>query len=181
MKQWKKLSQQYVLRSPWLSLRKDKYKTPTEEIINDFYIVERPDFIVIVPQTKDGKFILAKQYRHGIEKSILNFPMGFIDKNESPQETARKELSEETGFSGGKLEYVGKLFLSPPFIKSIGHIFGVHGVSHVSQNEETDGIEVERVELVDTNKIETLIDKGELSDFVSVASYFLVKRRGRCK
>ena len=68
MKKWKKISFQYLLKTPWLSLRKDKYETPGGEVIDDYYVVERDNFVVIVPKTNDGNYILIKQYRQGPEK-----------------------------------------------------------------------------------------------------------------
>ena len=181
MKRWKKISWKYILRTPWLSLRKDTYKTPIGGIINDFYIVERPDFIVIVPQSKDGKYILVKQYRHGLGRSVLNFPMGFVEKNETLQETAKRELAEETKYFSGNLEYIGRLYLSPPFIKCKGHIFLARDISIIEKDKKIDDTEIEKIIFVDQYEIEELINKKALSDFVSVASYYLVKNKGRHK
>lgn len=175
MKGWKKRSQKYVLRTRWLSLRKDGYKTPEGKIVDDFYIVERPDFVVIVPETKDGKFVLVKQYRLGIEKNILNFPMGFTEKGEPIRRTARRELIEETGFSGGTITHIGSFLLSPPFIKSTGHVFSIRNISKKRGKGIDDKGEIEKVMIVSGRELEKLIKKKKLPDFVSIGSYLLLK------
>jgi ADP-ribose pyrophosphatase len=59
MKGWQRLSAQYILKSRWLSIRVQAYRDSTGKVVDDFYIAERPDFVVVVPQTPEGKLILV--------------------------------------------------------------------------------------------------------------------------
>lgn len=99
---WKILKSSYLFKSKWLTIRKDHVKMPSEYEINDFYVVEHPSFVNIIAITKDGKFIFEKQYRHGVQKINYELPAGVIEQNESPIETAKRELLEETGFGNGE-------------------------------------------------------------------------------
>ncbi len=182
MKNWKKLSSEYVFRSRWMSLRKDAYKTPKKETIPDFYIVERPDFVVIVPQTKKGKLILVQQYRHGVEKLLLNFPMGYINPKEKPKNAALRELSEETGLVVQDVRLLGSFFLSPPFMKTKGYIFSAVNISVPSENSKVSSMkfdkqEIKKVISLSQPEIEKRIHSGEICDFTSVCSYLLFKKK----
>lgn len=75
---------------------------PSGYEMNDFYIVEHPSFVNIIAINKKGQFILEKQYRHGLQIITYELPAGIIEENETPLETAKRELLEETGFGGGK-------------------------------------------------------------------------------
>jgi ADP-ribose pyrophosphatase len=64
----------------------------------EFYqFLSEPNNSVIVPFYKK-KFLIVEQKREAINKKNYEFPMGWIDNNDSPLETAIRELKEETGF-----------------------------------------------------------------------------------
>lgn len=172
----RKVSEKYVLKTPWLALRKDGYKNKNGRV-DDYYIVERPDYVVIVPRTKDKKFILVQQYRHGVGSMILNFPMGFIDKGEKPHETARRELAEETGSVAKNIKLIGAFFLAPAFLKTKGHVFFANDIVRRSKREAFDQREHLKIKLVSEARLENLIQKGQLSDLSSIAAYLMVKSK----
>lgn len=74
---------------------------PNGIIIPDFYITEAPDWVNVIAITTKGKFIIEEQYRHGIQKVCFELCAGMVDEGETPLETAKRELLEETGYSGG--------------------------------------------------------------------------------
>ena len=63
------------------------------------------DFAVVVAVTEQGELVIERQYRHGIEKVIWELPAGAIEPGEDPQEAAKRELLEETGYKAEKLEF----------------------------------------------------------------------------
>ena len=65
--------------------------------------------------TRDGMFPLVRQFRPTVEMVTLELPGGHVDEGESPEEAARKELQEETGFIVDDLIPLGAL---PPDNKS---------------------------------------------------------------
>lgn len=70
-------------------------------VVPDFYVTEAPDWVNVIAITTDGKFIIEEQYRHGIQKVCFELCAGMVDEGETPLETAKRELLEETGYSGG--------------------------------------------------------------------------------
>lgn len=61
-----------------------------------------------------GAFLLIRQYRPPIDRFVLEFPAGLVDRGEEPEETAVRELREETGFRGTIT------WISPPTLSSPG-------------------------------------------------------------
>jgi 8-oxo-dGTP pyrophosphatase MutT (NUDIX family) len=97
---WQVLSTRQVIDTPFLRIRSEKIALPDGTILSDYYIVENHGWVGIVPITEDGRFIINKQYKHGIGLEVLEFPAGGIDPHETdPLLAAQRELMEETGYS----------------------------------------------------------------------------------
>ena len=98
---WKTLSQKYLIEKPWLTARVDKVELPTGAIIDEYYVLEYPDWVNTIAITKEGEFIFVRQYRYAIGKTVNELCAGVIEKGEDPMVAAKRELMEETGFGGG--------------------------------------------------------------------------------
>lgn len=94
---WHVLKSDYVFSCPWLKIRKDHVRQPSGHEIEDFYVVEQPDWVNIVAITPDERFIIEEQYRHGISQVCYELPAGMVEEGEDPLVAARRELLEETG------------------------------------------------------------------------------------
>ena len=97
---WQILDSSYPFTCPWLKVRKDYVRLPNGAEIPDFYVTEAPDWVNVIAITKDGKFVVEEQYRHGIQKICFELCAGMVDKGEEPLEAAKRELLEETGYTG---------------------------------------------------------------------------------
>ncbi|HXK49762.1 MAG TPA: NUDIX hydrolase [Clostridiales bacterium] len=69
---------------------------------------------VVVNAYHDEKIILVKQFRFPINMYSIEFPAGLIDEGETPEQTALRELTEETGYNGEVTS------ISPPLCTSAG-------------------------------------------------------------
>ena len=94
---WKTVSSEYIIREPWMTVRKDKMMLPDGRVKEGYWSLEYPDWINVIALTKSGEFIFERQYRHGLGIVEFEIPAGVIEKGETPLEAARRELMEETG------------------------------------------------------------------------------------
>ena len=59
-----------------------------------------PDSVVMILTDETGeRILLNREYRMAMAQWLYNFPAGLIDPGETPEESARRELWEETGLS----------------------------------------------------------------------------------
>ena len=144
MMKWKIVSQEYLVRAPWAVLRRDVCEMPGGHIVPAYYVLEYPDWVNMVPVTEDGHFILVKQYRHGVEKEVLEVPGGVIDPGETPEHAARRELLEETGYAFDHLEPISVLFPNPATSNNITTTYLATGGKKVQEQllDEQEEIEV---------------------------------------
>ncbi len=73
---WTLLSSKYVVKDRWISVRADTYQMPNGRIIEPYYVLEYPTWVNVVALTKSKEVVLVKQYRPGIQKTVLELPCG---------------------------------------------------------------------------------------------------------
>ena len=95
LRPWKILSSKHV----YPNVRIDHCELPDGQVIEGF-VLEYHDWATVVALTPDNQVVMERQYRHGIQKILLELPGGVIDDSDaSPLEAARRELLEETGYT----------------------------------------------------------------------------------
>ncbi len=78
-----------------------------------FSLIEAADWVNVIALTEAGEVVMLRQYRPGIDRVCLEIPGGMIDPGEDPIAAARRELAEETGYTGGRAELIGKVAPNP--------------------------------------------------------------------
>jgi ADP-ribose pyrophosphatase len=99
--------------------RKVVFSTPWFDIVaktlagweSPYYTVEANDYVTVLAATASGGVVLVRQFRPAVEDFTLELPSGHIEEGENPEEAARRELLEETGYTAGKLELLASLAL----------------------------------------------------------------------
>jgi len=107
VKPWKLISSVPALEEKWFPVRKDTVELPSGRIVEDYFVWEAPHIVKVIPITKDGKFVVCRQYRHALAKILTQFPAGAVDKGEALEQGARRELQEETGYTCNELVHLG--------------------------------------------------------------------------
>jgi len=74
-----------------------------------YYSLDLLDYVSIVAVTSDGSLVLVRQFRPAVEAMSLELPAGHVELGQSPDDAARAELIEETGFSATSLRLLGCL------------------------------------------------------------------------
>ncbi len=108
----------------------------------DIYFLDTPDWITVIPVVpKDGKehFLMVRQYRQGSGSVTMEFPAGTVEDGEAPEDTARRELLEETGYEFEKLTLLGQVNPNPAFLNNTFYAYLAEGVAGVRmQNLDED-------------------------------------------
>jgi 8-oxo-dGTP pyrophosphatase MutT (NUDIX family) len=92
----------------------------------DWYYVDTPPSVMIVPVTDDDELVFVRQYRHNLKAYALEFPAGTVSGGEDPAAAALRELEEETGFvlaPGAQLSPLGAYYSLPSETNKYTHVF----------------------------------------------------------
>lgn len=127
---WKVLESEYVVKEPWMTVRKDKLRLPDGRVKEGYWSLEYPDWINVIALTRDGHFLFERQYRHGLDIVEWEIPAGVIEKGEEPLHAAQRELMEETGFGGGEWQPFMETCQNPGTCNNITHTFLATNVEH---------------------------------------------------
>lgn len=171
---WETLSETLVLNSSWLKVFKEKCLLPNGKIIPDFYTVWQPDWVLILPFTPEGNWILTRQYRHGTKSLSLEFPAGILNAGESPLLAAQRELEEETAYRGASFFSLGTFFLNPDRHRGIFHAFFAQDVSATGKLSQDETESISTLEM-SPEELESAILSGEFFHPHQMAVYFKFK------
>lgn len=134
MKKWLLKYSKPIFNSKYISLKENTYELPDGSVCDDYYLIDRPDYVLILAEDNDGSILVERNYRPGPDDFVIELPAGWIDKDESPQEAAVRELREETGWVG-KASYLGSFYLAPSFSAIKGHVVHIKDIKKTSDPE----------------------------------------------
>ena len=154
------------------SLRIDTARAPHTGKDHEFCVIDSPDWVNIIPLTSDKQVVMVKQFRQGIKKITLEIPGGMIEPGDSPEESAARELLEETGYKADALTHLGTVHPNPAFMTNRCHTFLAHNVQKFDGGEHFDETEDIEVELVPLSKIPTLIKEGKITNSLIVSAFW---------
>lgn len=140
---WRRRSSRYLFESPWYKLRQDEVVLPGGQAIT-YTLVEHPGYAMVVPLLADGRVILERVYRYTVQETVLECPSGGL-AGDTPEEAARRELEEETGWIAGTLQPLGSYFGSNGISDERFHLFLATGLEAGGriQREATEQIDLE--------------------------------------
>ena len=132
-------------------------------------IVEHPGAVAIVAVDGDGTLALVRQRREAARKHLLELPAGTLEPAETPLESARRELEEETGLTGGNWRELAAFYTTPGFCREHMHLFAAEGVASGDARPEAD----EELELVRWRVDEIPARLEEIEDAKTLAGLLL--------
>ena len=113
IRKWKTLHSESVYHTPIFDLHRRR-AGHTHRGERDFFILDAPSWVNIIPLTRDRKVVMVRQFRHGISGFTLEIPGGMVDPDdESPADAARRELREETGYDSARIIELGRVHPNP--------------------------------------------------------------------
>jgi 8-oxo-dGTP pyrophosphatase MutT (NUDIX family) len=166
--EWELIESEKIFNRPWLTARRDHVKLPTGVEINEFYVLEYPDFCNVIAITKKGKYILERQYRHAQRLTALEIPAGCVEQGENPMDAAKRELYEETGYAGGEWYHLMTISPNAGACTNYSYSFVAVGVEKVSTQhlEKTEDI---KIVLTDEEEVVRMLKNDEFHQAMMAA------------
>ncbi len=168
MKRWKTLKSEYLIRRPWLTARRDAVQLPNGEVNDEFYVLEYPDWINVIAITGEDHFVFVRQYRYALDLDSIELCAGVIEQGETPEEGARRELLEETGFGGGEWKEIMTIGQNPSTCSNWTHCFLATGVEKL-QEQHLDRTEDIDVMLLTRDEVLEMMRSGQLKQALMLA------------
>ncbi len=173
IQKWKILKSQLAFNHYWCKVRQDEVELPNGKIIDDYFVIIKPDVALILPITTNQEIVFVRQYRHGVAEILLELPAGTFDPTtESPEIAAIRELKEETGYTVSKITKLATLYDNPVKDTNKLHLFLAENVMKSGQ-QELDVTEAIEVVLIPVASVLNKITTGEICVSGSIAALFL--------
>lgn len=173
---WQLLQSVYVLQDRWLSLRADTCQLPNGRTVAPYYVLEYPSWVNVVALTEDHHVVLVRQYRHGVQQTVLELPSGTVEAADaSPRAAMQRELLEETGYVSAHVVETGRLSPNSANHANMTYCFLATGVERVAEPMPEDTEQVETVLMPLADVIE-LASTGGLLQALHVGALFLALR-----
>ena len=169
IEKWKTLSSEYIIKRPWLTARRDPLEMPDGRTVPEFYVLEYPTWLNVIAITKDGRFVLVEQYRHGLDIVEYELCAGVMEEtDDSIFAAAQRELREETGYGGGDWEEFMAISANPTSMNNLSHTFIARGVERISGQHLDDSEDIS-VHLFTREELLDLLKRGEMMQSLMVA------------
>jgi len=157
VKPWEVLGSKLLISERWLQLREDRVRLANGHEIERFHVIHGPDWASVLCVTNDSEVVMVRQYRHGIASASLELPAGVIEPNETPEEGARRELVEETGYESSDWVSIHSVSTEPARHTTRAHFFCARGarLTRPPALEESEVLEVVKVPLAELVRLAT--------------------------
>ena len=146
---WDVLHSEYIIRRPWLTARRDKVRLPDGRVNDEYYVLEYP-------------------YRHGLGRTSFELCAGVCEKGETPEESARRELFEETGYTGGEWHELMQLSANASTNTNITRCFVARGVTK-TDTQHLDATEDVEVYCMERSRVYDMLCRGEFMQSLMAA------------
>lgn len=137
-------------------------------------LIEHNGAALVLPVTDDGRVVLIRQYRFATGEELWELPCGTLEDDEDPAVCAARELTEETGYTAGRLEPLGTWWSCPGYCTERIFAFLARGLTAGKQNlDEHEQIDVE---VLPENRVRRMLLDHRIADaktLTALSLYFM--------
>lgn len=158
---WKTTARQVVLEQPpFLIVEKHRVELPDGRVIPDWPWIITPDYVNVIAITQENTFLCFRQGKYGIEGTSLAPVGGFMEPDEMPLASARRELREETGYEAPEWIDLGHYRVDPNRGAGTGYLWLARGAYQVVE-PDADDLEEQTLLYLQRSEVERALAAGE--------------------
>ena len=166
---WSVVRQEQLQDCRVFTLHRSVRQSPIDQSEHEFFLIDSPSWVNIVPVTSDQQIICIRQFRHGSNSISLEIPGGLVDPGEEPASAAARECLEETGYRVNDVESLGILNPNPALFANTLYTYMATGATRTAAIANTEREQTE-VELVPIDRLSELLISGEIDHALVVAT-----------
>lgn len=165
---WKLLNRKVIYQSKFLEIFDDTVELPDKTIFDHYSVIKKPDIVIIIA-TIDEKIIMVDEYKYAADAVMKVLPAGHLKTGEIPTDAARRELLEETGYSGNDFKHLGVLREYPTKDLHRVHVVLANNVRKLSRKSLEQG-ENNKIVFVTIEAIKRKIKKNQIQSSSTLAA-----------
>ena len=166
------VSSRSIYEGRFMGLREDEVRMPGGgSAVRQ--VLEHTGAVGVVALDGDGRVVLIRQYRHPVGRRLVELPAGLLDvPGEPADQTARRELAEETGLRAAVWHVLVDLYTSPGISEEAVRVYLARDLSEVPEVERHRGVEEETdldVHRVPLDQAVESVFTGDVQNSIAVA------------
>jgi ADP-ribose pyrophosphatase len=174
-----RISSRRIYSGKIVSLDLDQVQFPNGTL-GELEMIRHPGASAVVPiageeLSSDPEIVLIRQYRYAADGFMYEVPAGRLNRDEAPEDCARRELREETGYTAQHVEPLTTIYTTPGFTDERIHLFIATGLSEGPSSVEAD--EILEVEVMRLSLGVEMIRAGRIVDAKTVVALLLTADR----
>lgn len=151
----------------------NKSRSPRTGNIHEFQVLSTPDWVAVMAITARNELVMVRQYRHGSRELSLEPPGGLVKEGQTPEQSGREELEEETGYRAAAMECLGWMYPMPALFSNRFYVYLARDAEPTGRLHPDETEEVETV-LVPVEHIRNYIRSGRIRCGVMIAALHLL-------
>lgn len=171
---WERVSSDQVADCRVFNVRRHECRRTGDGKPADFFVIDSPDWVNIIPITAAGDIVMIEQFRHGTEEIRFELPGGLIDDGDTPQASAARELLEETGYSSRQWVLIGSSRPNPALQGNTIYHYVALDCEKIAE-PALDPNESIAVRFVPEAETEKMIEDGTVTHSLVVAAFLYLR------
>jgi ADP-ribose pyrophosphatase len=182
--QWPVADSHYVYDGGWVvRMREDAVRRPGHPEEDPFsrVLLEHPGAAVVLAVDDQERVLCLWQYRHPVEARLVQLPAGLLDVDgEAPEEVARRELVEETGYEARSWTHLTSAYSSPGILAEMCHYYLARDLTEVGRGDFAPEHEEAEMELgwVPVTELRAAVLDGQVRDAHLAIALLMAESRG---
>lgn len=163
MQLWQTLARRPVHQTGdgrFLVVEHHRVQLPDGRIIEEWPWLRTPDFVNVVAETPDGRYLCFRQTKYAVQGITLAIPGGYLEPGEDPDSAVRRELLEETGYAAEEWRSLGRYAVDGNRGNGMAHLYLARGAAAV-QPVDADDLEEQELLLLTRAELAAALARGE--------------------